>query len=152
MARVNASQERPAAAQNGLLRFFRVVPLFAFVLGVYTLFMTTGVDMMRPRLEVTVISGANLVVTGNDLFLVGVVILLFFELIKATNATQQSIFIEHILSTLVFVGFVIMLITVKACGNATFLILTLMSLLDVLAGWTITYKTGLRDWAGPERH
>jgi hypothetical protein len=135
-------------SHNRFLTITRVVPLFAPVLGVYALLMVSGLDLNAFHLpSFHLISGANLAVTGNELFLIGVVFLLFFEIIKASNATQGTVFIEHILSTLVFIGFVIMFLTVEACGNATFLILTLMSLVDVLAGWTITYRTALRDWA-----
>ncbi len=141
-----------AARPNGAVRFFRIFPSFGLVLGLYALLVGLGSDMVAPRVEFGLISGGTLVITGNDLFLIVVVIALFFELVKATNATQQNVFIEHILSTLVFVAYVILLITVKAFGNSTFLLLTMLSLLDVLAGWTITYKTGLRDWGGGERH
>jgi hypothetical protein len=138
----------PRTKPNRFLQLSRIIPLFAPVLGVYALLMVSGLDLNVFHLpKFALISGATLSVSGNELFLMGVVFLLFFEIIKASNATQNTVFIEHILSTLTFVGFVVMFLTVPACGNATFLILTLMSLVDVLAGWTITYRTALRDWA-----
>ncbi len=147
---VHNDGDQPRRSRSSrFMQIARIVPLFGPVLAIYALLMVSGIDLTAfaafPAIHL--ISGATLQINGNDLFLIGVVLLLFFELIKASNATQQTVFIEHILSTLVWVAFVIMLITVKECGNATFLILTLMSMVDVLAGWTITYRTALRDWA-----
>jgi len=142
----NSDHPRPARGSR-FLTVTRIMPLFLPVLGVYALLLVSGLDMSGFQFSVTLISGANVHITGNDLFLIGVVFLLFFEIIKASNATQQTVFIEHILSTLTFVGFVIAFLTWKPAGTSTFLILTLMSLVDVLAGWTITYRSALRDWA-----
>jgi hypothetical protein len=130
------------------LQTARIIPLFGPVLAVYAILVVSGLDLASvQKIPIDLMSGATLQIGGNEMFLIAVVFLLFFELIKASNATQGAVFVEHILSTLVFVTFVVMLITVKACGNSTFLILTMMSAVDVLAGWTITYRSALRDWA-----
>jgi hypothetical protein len=145
---INSDQPRRTRGSR-FVHLMRIIPLFGPVLLVYALITTVGgLDLGTfTKFPIHLLSGATLEIGGNDLFLIGVVLLLFFELIKASNATQGVVFVEHILSTLVFVAFVVMLITVKACGNSTFLILTLISAVDVLAGWTITYRTALRDWA-----
>ncbi len=141
------SNEHPRRGGSRLMQTLRIVPLFGPVLAVYALLMVSGLDLTVVHFPIHLISTATLDIDGNTMFLIAVVLLLFFELLKASNATQGVVFIEHILSTLVFVAFVVMLITVKECGTPTFLILTLMSAVDVLAGWTITYRTALRDWA-----
>src|SRR5688572_2290483 len=80
----------------------RIVPLFGPVLAVYALLTVSGLDLTQVPIHIPLISGATLDIAGKDLFLIAVVLLLFFELIKASNATQQTVFIEHNLSTLVF--------------------------------------------------
>jgi hypothetical protein len=47
-----------------------------------------------------------------------------------------------------FLAFLIIFLTVKDAGSSTFLILTLMSLLDVVGGFTVTISTARRDWGG----
>ena len=50
-------------------------------------------------------------------------------------------------STVVFIAMIVTFLTWKPAGNSTFLILTCMSAIDVLAGWTISYRAALRDVA-----
>jgi hypothetical protein len=141
------SHASPREPESRLVGLFRVLPLFGVVMAVYLGLALAGVDLAARVFGVEMISTATLVVTGNDLFLAGVVCLLFFELLKASNATHRLVFVEHFLSTFVFVAFVVLFLLHPACGNATFLTIALLSLVDVLAGWTITYRGGLRDWA-----
>ena len=55
--------------------------------------------------------------------------------------------IDHSMSTLVFIIFLVEFLTVKGAGNSTFLILGLMSLFDVIAGFTVTIVAARRDFA-----
>ncbi len=141
----------PHRRSNRLVQIVRFTPLFGPVLAVYGLFATMGFPLdpkgAQELFSLDLVSGAIMHVHANDLFLMGVVLLLFIELIKASSSSNESVFLEHIFSTFVFVGFVITFLLVKECGNATFLILTLMSMVDVLAGWTISYRAALRDIA-----
>jgi len=75
--------------------------------------------------------------------LVGLVFL-FVEVLKSTRTSQAAIF-DHILSTLVLIVFLIEFIAVKGAGTSTFFILALMSLFDVIAGFTVTITTARRD-------
>lgn len=73
-------------------------------------------------------------------------VLLYFEILKATRYSSGAI-IDHALSMVVFVIFLVEFIVVAGAGTATFMILTLMSLLDVIAGFTVTISTARRDIA-----
>ena len=66
------------------------------------------------------------------------------EIFKATRTSMASV-IDHTLSTLVFVAFIIEFVLVKGAGTSTFLILGLMSLFDVIAGFTVTIVAARRD-------
>ena len=63
---------------------------------------------------------------------------------KATRSSQASA-IEHALSALVFAGYLIEFLLVKSAGTGVFLVLTLMSFLDLIAGFTVTLGAARRD-------
>ena len=80
---------------------------------------------------------------GDALLVIGIFVL-YIELVKSTR-TQSSTLIEHAFSLLVFIGFLIEFIVIKDAATSTFFLLMLMSLLDVMAGFTITVSTAMRD-------
>jgi uncharacterized membrane protein len=53
--------------------------------------------------------------------------------------------VDHTLSTFVLVGFLVSWLIFDWAGNSVFLILTVMSFLDVIAGFTITIASARRD-------
>ncbi|PID47134.1 MAG: hypothetical protein CSB47_00960 [Proteobacteria bacterium] len=69
---------------------------------------------------------------------------LFIELFKSTRTSSVSI-MDHILSTFVLIGFMVSWLVCDWAGNSVFLILTTMSFLDVIAGFTITIASARRD-------
>ena len=73
------------------------------------------------------------------------VLTLYIELVKSTK-TGSITLIEHALSMVVFIACLMEFILVEQAGTSTFLILTLMSLLDVVAGFTITVASARRDF------
>ncbi|MBI2424253.1 MAG: hypothetical protein HYV27_15585 [Candidatus Hydrogenedentes bacterium] len=122
-------------------------PLFALALIAYNAIMITG-DAFRTNPDVISIPlMANddvMPLKLGDIFVMLGVILLYFEILKATRASRSTI-VDHALSMLVFVAFLIEYIVVAGAGTATFMILTLMALLEVIAGFTITISTSRRD-------
>lgn len=91
-------------------------------------------------------SGATLNITWNILFILIGICILYVEILKATRATYQAL-LDHLLSLVVFVIFLIELIVLREMGSATFLILTFLSLIDVIAGFTVSLSTARRDIA-----
>lgn len=89
-------------------------------------------------------SGATLNITWNIFFIIAGICILYFEILKSTRASYQAL-IDHLLSLVVFVIFLVELIVLKEMGSATFLILTLLSLIDVIAGFTVSLSTARRD-------
>jgi hypothetical protein len=71
---------------------------------------------------------------------------LYVEMLKATRTGTASV-VEHSLSVLVFIAFLVEFLVVKGAGTATFGILGLMSLLDVIAGFSISIFAARRDLA-----
>ena len=89
-------------------------------------------------------SGATLTLTWNIVFVLVGICILFVEIVKSTRSTQQAL-LDHILSLGVFVVFLIELLIWREMGSATFLILTLLALVDVIAGFTVSLATARRD-------
>ncbi|OED36863.1 hypothetical protein AB833_26000 [Chromatiales bacterium (ex Bugula neritina AB1)] len=89
-------------------------------------------------------SGATLTITWNILFVLIGIAILYIEILKSTRATFQAL-LDHVLSLCVFVVFLVELLIVREMGSATFLILTLLSLVDVIAGFTVSLSTARRD-------
>jgi hypothetical protein len=89
-------------------------------------------------------SGAAFILTVGELLLLIGVLALFIEIVKATRGSMGSA-VDHALSALVFVAYLIEFLLVKAAGTGVFLVLTLMSFLDLIAGFTVTIGAARRD-------
>src|SRR6187401_2450928 len=74
--------------------------------------------------------------TGIGLILLSL-LMLYVEIFKSTRTGQASIF-DHVLSMFVFVVALIEFITVPRLGNGVFLVILLTTLIDVIAGFTVT--------------
>ncbi len=125
------------------------IPLFGVILIIYNVIMATSdasLTVAKPLVEAKLISGAEWKMTTGELLIVIGIFVLFIEMFKATRTGTASI-LDHGLSMLVFVVFVIEFLVVKGAGNSTFLILGLMSLVDVVAGFSITIVSARRDLA-----
>jgi len=127
---------------------FRAIPLFAIPLIVYNLMMLSGA--MQPALEaelftVDLISGARWSFSAHDAFMATGVLILYFEIFKSTGTGAASV-LDHTLSTLVFVVYLVEFLTVGGCGTSTFFILGLMALLDVISGFTVSIVAARRDF------
>jgi hypothetical protein len=89
-------------------------------------------------------SGAVFTLTTGELLLLMGVVALFIEIVKATRSSMASA-VDHALSALVFAAYLVEFLLVKAAGTGVFLVLTIMSFLDLIAGFTVTLGTARRD-------
>lgn len=124
----------------------RVIPLFAIVLIAYNLvvFSTEGAGLQTVLVTIPLVSEGSFDFDISSLLITLGIVFLYIEIIKATGTSVASI-IEHVLSLLVFIAFLVEFIVVKQASTPTFFILTLMSLLDVIAGFTISISSARRD-------
>ncbi len=99
----------------------------------------------KPIANIPLISGATWQPLPADILLLISVFVLYIELFKSTRTSVSSI-VEHVLSMFVFIAFLVEFLVVEACGTSTFLIVTLLSLIDVIGGFTITISTARRDF------
>ena len=91
-------------------------------------------------------SEGTLSITAGDCVILLGLILLYFEIFKATRTGSATI-IDHALSLLVFIVALVEFLIVPAFAHPAFLALLLMMLIDVVAGFTVTISGARRDFA-----
>ena len=138
------------------MRLVLSIPLFLYLLiGANVAMFAGGADALDPSAgswlnvilrDLPLPSGRTLPLTVSDAFIVAGVLSLYIETVKATRTSIVSI-VDHGLSLLVFIVFLIELMVVPEVGNTTFLILGICSLMDVVMGFTVTISTARRDLA-----
>ncbi len=128
------------------MKFFNAIPLFTVIWVLYHLVILWGSSaiLSNELLQIGLVSGAIWKVTVSDLLLMAGLIVLYLEILQATLPGIISV-LNHTLSTLVFIVFLVEFITIRNSSNSTFFLLSLMSLIDVLAGFTITITASRRD-------
>jgi hypothetical protein len=82
-------------------------------------------------------SGSKVPFTGGALMVTIGLILLYIEILKSTRADQEQM-LEQTFSMGLFVVFLVEFLLIKPAGTTTFLMLTIIQLLDVMAGFTVT--------------
>lgn len=132
---------------RGPLGYLHYIPMPGVLLIIYNLLMLLGNiegHMTGTAMAITLPSGAPFELKGGQLLTIFAIVGLYIELVKATRTGSASI-IDHGISLGVFGVYLIEFIAVKSCGTGTFLILGLISLLDVVAGFTISIVAARRD-------
>ena len=121
-------------------------PLFLISFAIYNMiaFLTPGVSWGDTLYAVTMRSGAVWTITFGDALIALTLIFLFFEVLKATKHAARSL-IDHLLSTIVFIGALIEFLLVKEAATSIFAILLMIALIDVLGGWSVSVRTARRD-------
>ena len=132
---------------------FKFFPLFAFILGGFWSLHQMGYFPDRLNhvvFHIGLPSGTFWKPTWGDFVVLLGLITLYIEIFKATRTSSISI-VDHTLSTIVFVAFLVSWMvfpwTTGEKGDSTFLLLTVMTFIDVVAGFTITIAAARRDFA-----
>jgi hypothetical protein len=96
-------------------------------------------------LSVGMISGATWNLTVGDLVILTTLVLLFIELIKATRTGGSSI-VDHALSMVLFMICIIEFLVVPRAATSEFFFILFVTLIDVIAGFSITIRAARRDF------
>jgi len=125
------------------------IPLLAFVVAAYTALALAAPGWLETTLfGLPLLSGVVLEFRGGDLLLVIGLVLLCVEIYRATSSSTAAI-LNHVLSLVVFIIALIELIVMPRMGNMTFFLILMMTLSDVIAGFTVTISTARRDIQHP---
>lgn len=118
-----------------------IVPFAIYNMIVYLL---PGVSLTAQLFSIRMLSGAEMSFSISDLLLVFSILLLFIEVMKSTRTGTRSI-IDHMLSLLLFIVMMGEFIISPLAATSTFLILTVLCLVDVIAGFSISIRAAQRD-------
>ena len=138
----------------------RALPLIAIVVILYNLIVfTMGASGVAPdamkdgvvgilRQEMFTIPMVNnpngWTFTWGDLLILITLITLFVEILKATYTSTTSL-VDHGLSMVVFVICLIEFLMVKEAQTSVFFFITVATIIDVVAGYTIGIRVARRD-------
>jgi hypothetical protein len=128
------------------------VPLMIVPFIAYNLVALGLVDASEPDpwssivVSVPMVSGAIWNMTLADVMIGLALFLLFFEILKATRVGSDSI-IDHLLSTFVFIAYLVEFLLVKSAAHSVFFILMAVTLVDVIAGFSVSIRSAMRDVA-----
>jgi hypothetical protein len=133
---------------------FRLFPLLIIPLVIYNLFALGGgvighhdiqdLLSLNHAVSIHLFSGDYWKFSFGDLLVLVSLMLLFVEVVKATRTTANEI-INHGLSLLVFVVALIEFITLKGFATSPFFFIMIMTLFDVIAGYTISIVAAEHD-------
>ncbi|MEP0190002.1 MAG: hypothetical protein ABJP70_06515 [Erythrobacter sp.] len=91
------------------------------------------------------LSGVRLELAWGDLLVVLAIVFLFVEVLKATSTASTGI-INHMLSMLLFIVCLMQFLIVESCATASFFIITMIVLVDALAGMVVSIVSARRDF------
>ncbi len=135
------------------MQLLRTIPLFFVMLVIYNLMVMMGPppeDEQESIMEKTVHSielksGAIWTPNYGDILIIFGLFVLYIEILKSTKSTAATV-VDHTLSTFVFIAYLIEFLMAKPVAESTFVILGCMSLVDVLAGFSISIASARRDF------
>lgn len=127
----------------------RNFPLLVLPLIIYNLFgwgviEATGSIWPNEVARFQMISGQSFVLTLGGVLIIVALLLLFVEILKATRTAQATI-VDHLLSTIIFIVYLLQFVVDPTAATMTFLILTVIAFLDVIAGYSISIRVASRD-------
>ncbi len=129
----------------------RSIPLIVFGFIMYFVVVLFGGDNVTETLRHTVFSLPSMrggdtswEFSKGDLIILVTLALLFVEILKATYTSTTSL-VDHGLSMLVFIACLIAFLMVDAAYTSVFFMIMIMTLIDVIAGYTIGIRVARRD-------
>jgi hypothetical protein len=124
-----------------------IIPLMIIPLIAYNVLVVFGggiAVLASPLWSITMMSGGLWQMTIGDGLIVASLILLFFEIMKSTRTSNASV-LDHLLSTFVFVAFLVEFLLVSSAATSVFFILLVMTAIDLMAGFSVSIRAAGRD-------
>jgi len=141
------------------MRIFTIFPLMLIPVAIYNVIALSGqefasVDYVRGRLDedfqaIPMASDALWHITPGHALIGLTVLMLFFELIKSTGTGRAAI-MNHAFSMILFIVCLVEFLMFQAFATSVFFLITLMCLLDVMAGFIVTIASARRDFGFSE--
>ncbi|MBN9071795.1 MAG: hypothetical protein J0H34_09375 [Rhizobiales bacterium] len=120
-----------------------IVPFILYNAGL--IFPTDQADIWSSQLfTMNMMSGGQWTMTLGDALVVLTLVLLFVEIVKSTRTTNTSL-ADHLLSTFVFIAYLVEFLLVQGAAHHIFFTLMVITLVDVLAGFSVSLRAAGRD-------
>lgn len=126
---------------------FSVIPLMVVPFIAYNVFLLSGSSAQiwtGPVFSLTMISGGQWVMSLGDTLLVAGLFCLFVEILKSTRTSNTSV-LDHLFSAIVFIIFLVEFLVVPGAATSVFFLLMIMSLIDLMAGFSVSIRSAGRD-------
>jgi hypothetical protein len=120
----------------------RQIPLIGAVALIYWLIALLAPDLLgRSLLSITLPSGTVWTLATAQLLLLLGLVALYVEILKSTRASQ---IMDHVLSLAGFIISLIAFLLAARLGTSDFLLLLVMQLIDVIAGFSVSMSAARR--------
>lgn len=119
-----------------------VIPLIAY--NVIVVFGGGVAALEADVFSITMMSGGVWTMDTGATLVVAALVLLFFEIMKSTRTSNASV-LDHLLSTFVFIAFLVEFLLVSSAATSVFFILMVMAAVDVMAGFSVSIRAAGRD-------
>jgi len=143
---------------SGSMRAFEIFPFLLIPVLIYNLLVLFSAPVPAEALEpslfatlraeafsLSMLSGSTLSLGWGDMLLLLSIAFLLIEIVKAPRTSSPSI-INHMLSMAVFILCLVEFLMLRSFASATFFLMTMMVLLDAMAGMAVTIIAARRDF------
>lgn len=124
-----------------------LIPLMVIPLIAYNVIVVAGagVSALQGQLFSTnMLSGGVWAMDTGDMLIATALVVLFVEILKATRTSNASV-LDHLLSTVVLILFLVEFLLVPAAATSVFFILMIITAVDVMAGFSVSIRSAGRD-------
>ena len=121
-------------------------PLLLVPFAIYNIiaFLMPGLSWTGALTTVPMVSGSEWSMSIGDMLIGFAIVVLFGEMMKATRIGIRTV-VDHGLSLLLFLVMLVEFILVKQAATATFFLLLIIGIVDVMGGFAITLRSAQRD-------
>jgi hypothetical protein len=122
-----------------------VIPFILYNLAMIGLLGSGGIaSLQNIIMSLNMMSGAVWTLSLGDLLILIGLAMLFVEILKATRSSRASV-MDHMMSMILFVVYLVEFLLVKNAATQIFFILMVTTFIDVIAGFTISIRSAGRD-------
>ena len=122
-----------------------IVPFILYNLVIAGLAGFSGADPWSSHImAITMLSGGTWRMDLGDLLIALGLFFMFFEILKSTRTSNASV-LDHLLSTFVFVAFLVEFLVVAGAATSVFFLLMIMAAIDLMAGFSVSIRSATRD-------
>lgn len=122
-----------------------IVPFILYNLVIAGLAGFGGGDPFSAELvSMGMLSGGVWRMNLGDLLILAGLVFMFFEILKSTRTSNASV-LDHLLSTFVFIAFLVEFLVVAGAATSVFFLLMVMAAIDLMAGFSVSIRSAGRD-------